>query len=176
MITNKLAKEFRIAITLGIALLVWGHVVWDYFHGGIPIHYLFHDENMHGIPNWLGALVLPFFTWFLLGRIQKRINRSNSDETLKKIGFRFLAALLFAITISVCFLNDIMIVDYIMGTIFLLAFIFPLYRSEYLFGWVIGAAYTFGAIIPMAFGSLLCLLFFLFYSLAKWIRTKLLKR
>jgi len=170
MITNKLTKEIRFAITLVITLLVWGHVVWDYFDTGIPTHYLFQDENMPGIPNWLGALVLPFFTWFLLGRIQKRMNRSNSDETLKKIGFRFLAALLFAITISICFLNDIMIVDYIMGTIFLLAFIFPLYKSEYLLGWVVGAAYTFGAIIPIAFGGLLVFNFFLLSLLGKWIR------
>jgi hypothetical protein len=128
---------------------------------------------MPGIPNWVGAIVLPFFTWFLLGRIKKRMNRSNRNETLKKIGFRFLAALLFAITISVCFLNDIMIVDYIMGTIFLLAFVFPLSKSEYLLGWVVGAAFTFGAIIPIGFGSILCLLFFLFYSVAKWIKARL---
>jgi len=167
MITSKLTKETRIAITLIVTLLVWGHVVWDYFHAGIPTHYLFHDENMPGIPNWLGALVLPFFTWFLLGRIQKRMNRSNSDETLKKIGFRFLAALLFAITISVCFLNDIMIVDYIMGTIFLLAFIFPLYKSEYLLGWVLGTSYTFGAMIPMLFAVVFAGLFFVLYGFRK---------
>jgi hypothetical protein len=167
------SKKHRLLFTLFISLLVWGHVLWDYFHGGIPTHYLFHNKDMPGIPNWVGAVVLPFFTWFLLGRIQKRTNQPNTNETLQKIGLRFLAGLLFAITISICFLNDIMIVDYIMGTIFLLAFVFPLYRSEYLLGWVVGAAYTFGAIIPIGFGSLLCLFFFLFYFLVKWIKVKI---
>lgn len=168
--TVTLSKQHRVLITLVVTLLVWGHVLWDHFHGGIPTHYLFHNENMPGIPNWVGAIILPFFTWFLLQRINKRMIGSLGKESLMKIGLRFLAGLVFAITISICFLNDIMIVDYIMGAIFLLALIFPLYKSEYLLGWVLGAAYTFGAVIPMGFGSLLCLVFFLMYSLVKWIR------
>lgn len=173
--TDKLSKQHLTLITAAVTLLVWGHVLWDHFHGGIPTHYLFHNKDMPGIPNWVGAIILPFFTWFLLNRIRKRINRSDSKENLTMVGQRFLAGLAFAITISICFLNDIMIVDYIMGTIFLLAFIFPLYKSEYLLGWVLGAAFTFGAVIPMGFGSLLCLVFFLIYSLVKWIRKLIFK-
>ena len=164
-------KQHRLLLTLFISILVWGHVIWDHFHGGIPTHYLFHNENMPGIPNWVGAIVLPFFAWFLLGRIQKRLNVSDSGDTVKKIVMRSFAGLLFAIAISICFLNDIMIVDYLMGAVFLLAFIFPLYKSEYLLGWVIGAAYTFGAIIPIGFGSLLALIFFLLFLFGKWVRT-----
>lgn len=169
-------KQHRLLLTLLITLLVWGHVIWDHFHGGIPTHYLFHDENMPGIPNWAGAIVLPFFAWFLLGRIQKRLDASDSGDTVKKMAIRFFAGLLFAIAISICFLNDIMVVDYLMGAVFLLAFIYPLYKSEYLLGWVIGAAYTFGAIIPIGFGSLLCLLFFLIYSVVTWLRLSLSKK
>ena len=160
----KLSGNRRILITGIVTLLVWGHILWDYFHGGIPTHYVLHDKDLPGIPNWWGGIILPIFTWFLLYRIHKRIDAVGNRESLRVIALRFLAGLAFAITISVCFLNDIDVVDYLMGLLFLLAFIFPLYKSEYLLGWVIGAAYTFGAIIPMGFGSMLCLLFFLFYK------------
>ncbi|MEO1487700.1 MAG: hypothetical protein AAFU57_18330, partial [Bacteroidota bacterium] len=72
MNTNFTFKS-RIALTLVVTALVWGHVLWDYFHDGIPTHYLFHDKNMPGIPNWIGAIILPFFTWILLHRMQKRL-------------------------------------------------------------------------------------------------------
>lgn len=167
---TQLNHSTRIVITLAVTLLIWGHIAWDYFHGGIPTHYLLHDKDLPGIPNWWGGIVLPIFTYFLLFRIHKRLQVSDGKESLKQIGFRFLAGLLFAISISVCFMNDIMIVDYIMGTVFLMAFIFPIYKSEYFLGWVFGASFTFGAIIPIGFGSILCLLFFIIYQLVGGIK------
>ena len=62
----KLTQRSRILITAVVTLLVWSHIAWDYFHEGIPVHYLLHNADLPGIPNWLGAIVLPFFTWFLL--------------------------------------------------------------------------------------------------------------
>ncbi len=168
--TAQLDYKTRILITIAVTLLVWGHIGWDYFHGGIPTHYLFHNKDMPGIPNWWGGIVLPIFTYFLLFRIHQRLTNSEGKETLQKIGVRFLAGLAFAISISVCFLNDIMIVDYIMGAVFLMAFIFPIYKSEYFLGWVLGSSFTFGAIIPIGFGSMLCLLFFLIYQLVAGLK------
>lgn len=166
----KLSPRFRILFTILITLLIWSHLAWDYFNGGIPTHYLLHDKDLPGIPNWLGGIVLPFFTWFLLYRIHKRIDKlqmSLASERLRAVILRFLLAMGVAITISVFFTFEIDVIDYIMLGIFALAFIFPLYKSEYLLGWVIGASYTFGAIIPIGFGSILTLLFFIFYKIAR---------
>ncbi|WP_273567305.1 hypothetical protein [Maribacter halichondriae] len=168
----KLPFKLRATLTIAVTFLVWGHVAWDYFHGGIPVHYVLQDPNMPGIPNWLGGIVLPFFTWFLLYRIHKRIDRRKitvASESLRAVVLRFLAAVLIAILIAICFMNGIDLIDYIMGCIFILAFFFPLYKSEYLLGWVLGSAFTFGAIIPIGFGSLLALIFFMFYQLRKGI-------
>ena len=92
-----------------------------------------------------------------------------ASESLPKVVLRFLAAVLVAVAIAVCFMHGIEVTDYIMGSLFILAFFFPLYKSEYLLGWVLGASFTFGAIIPMGFGSLLALIFFIFYKLGKTI-------
>lgn len=162
---NQLTKNVILSITAIITLLIWGHITWDYTHGGIPTHYLLHSKDMPGIPNWWGAIVLPFFTYFLLFRISKRLNERGNKESLKQIGLRLLGGLLFAVCISVSFMNGIEITDYIMGLIFIMAFIFPLYKSEYFLGWVLGSSFSFGAMIPILFGSMLCLIFFLIYQL-----------
>jgi len=149
-------------------------LAWDYFHGGIPTHYLLHNPDLPGIPNWLGAIVLPFFTWFLLYRIHKRIDESEiraTSESLRKVILRFFAATLVSISIAVCFVGGIDVIDYIMGSVFVLAFLFPLYKSEFLLGWVLGSTFTFGAIIPIGFGSIFALLFFLIYKFMKAIGT-----
>lgn len=165
----KLSRNLRLLITVIVTLLVWGHILWDHFHGGIPIHHILHDPNMPGIPNWLGGIVLPFFTWFLLYRIHKRIDSAHNRESLKTVILRFFGGFVFALIISICFMKGIEATDYVMGLIFILAFIFPLYKSEYLLGWVIGASYTFGANLPIGFGSILALVFFLFYKVSRGV-------
>lgn len=168
----KLPLNLRIGITIVVTLLVWTHIIWDYFHGGIPTHYLLHDDNLPGLPNWLGGIILPFFTWFLLYRIHKRIDEHDTpiaSESLRSIVLRFLLAMMVAIAISILFTFEIDIIDYIMLAIFALAFIFPLYKSEYLLGWVIGSAFTFGAIIPIGFGSIFALVFFGCYKISRLV-------
>jgi len=168
----KLPLNLRIGSTAVVTLLVGGHIAWDYFHGGIPTHYLLHDDNLPGIPNWLGGIMLPFFTWFLLYRIHKRIDeagRAVASESLRNVIIRFFLAMGIAISISIFFTFEIDVIDYIMLAIFVLAFVFPLYKSEYLLGWVIGSAFTFGAIIPIAFGSIFALVFFMVYTVPRGI-------
>lgn len=164
-----MSKKHRILLTLLVTLFVWGHVLWDHFHGGIPVHYLFHDKDMPGIPNWMGALILPFFTWFLLYRIQKRTNRGDSQNSLKKVILRFLAAAVVAITISVCFMNGIEIPTFVLLSILGLGLFFPLYFSEFLLGWVLGSSFTFGAVIPMGFGSIFALVCFGLFVLGRLV-------
>ncbi len=167
--SDKLTLRLRIIITAIVAILIWGHIAWDYFNGGIPTHYLLRNQDLPGIPNWLGGIVLPFFTWFLLYRIHKRIDGGEvpiASENLRSVCVRFLLAMGIAITISILFTHGIDVTGYIMLSIFILAFIFPLYKSEYLLGWVLGSAFTFGAMIPIGFGSILALLFYIFHKIS----------
>lgn len=162
----KLPFNLRVIITAVLSFLVWSHIAWDYFHGGIPTHYLLHNADLPGIPNWLGGIVLPFFTWFLLFRIHKRIDdpKQVNVEQLSSVVRRFLIAMIVAISIAVLFTLEIDFIEYIMLGIFILAFVFPLYKSEYLLGWVVGSSFTFGAIIPIGFGSLFLLVFYILYK------------
>ncbi|NKI32709.1 hypothetical protein [Croceivirga thetidis] len=161
----KFNLQSRIICTALVTVLVWAHVLWDYFHDGIPVHYLFMDKNMPPFPNWLGAIILPFFCWVLLARIAKRVNNHDDKDSLKLVFMRFLSAFAVSLAISVCFENGIEIPGLLLLSIFAQAFIFPLYKSEFLLGWVLGTSYTFGAMIPMLFAVVLAGVFYLFFQI-----------
>lgn len=124
---------------------------------------------MPGIPNWVGAMILPFFTWFLLHRIQKRTDGVDPQDSLKTVLLRFLAAATVAITIAVCFMNGIEIPTFVLLSILGLGLFFPLYYSEFLLGWVLGSTFTFGAVIPMGFGSIFALICFGLFMLGRLV-------
>lgn len=173
---TKLSRKSRIVITAGVSLLLWGTLLWDHFHGGIPTHYILHDDSLPGIPNWVGGLILPFFTWFLLYRIHKRTEGQEpvpASDTLGAVLRRFWVAFAIAVSISIFFSLQIDVIDYIMLAIFALALVYPLYKAEYLLGWVLGSTLTFGAMIPMVFGSVLALVFYILYQIVTFIRSRL---
>ncbi|WP_343485941.1 hypothetical protein [Allomuricauda sp. d1] len=163
----KLTKRNRLIITLVITVLVWAHVLWDYTHGGIPVHYLFMNENMPPFPNWLGAIILPFFTWVLLYRIHKRVDAPDAKDTFRLAISRFFTALVVAGSIAICFELGIEIPGFVLLGILGLGVALPLYKSEFLLGWVLGLSYTFGAMIPMLFAIVLAGVLFLFYKLGR---------
>jgi hypothetical protein len=78
---------------------------------------------MLDIPNWWGAT---HFHLFLLPRNAIRLYKPKNKESFKLIDLRLLAGALFAIGISVSFMNRIDVTDYIMGLISILALVFPL--------------------------------------------------
>ena len=115
-------------------------------------------KDLPAVSNWWGAIVLPLLTWFLLYRIQKRIQLNNAEKTKLPLNivYRFAAALLFGILLSTFFiLGYADIPGYMMMGLFILALFFPVYRAECLLGFVIGMTYAIGAILPTIAGSLL---------------------
>ena len=56
-------------------------------------------------------------------------------------------------------------------SLFLIALVVPIYRAEYLLGFVLGMAYTFGGVLPSVVGSILALVALLIH---RYIRTGLL--
>ena len=57
---------------------------------------------------------------------------------------------------------------YMMIAIIPLSFFVPLYRPEYLLGFVLGMTYTFGAILPMGFGIILTVICIISYKFIRY--------
>ncbi|MFT6808962.1 MAG: hypothetical protein ACJA01_002194 [Saprospiraceae bacterium] len=98
---------------------------------------------------------------------------SQEDESLILLGYTkeviggFISALIFGILLSFTFLNYMDLTGYLTLCIFPLALFFPLYKEEYLLGFVIGMTHTFGVFIPTVFGIIIALLCALIYKLMR---------
>ncbi len=154
----------RLYFTGILTIFIWSLLTWNHFHGGVPSHHVFAREDLPEISNWWGGLLIPLLSWFLLYRIQKRLIH-NSDKNPKvfnlpvSVIYGFLSTLIFGILLSVFFTlgySDIPV--YMLLGVFVLALVFPIYRSECLLGFVIGMTYTFGAVLPTGIGSILVLI------------------
>jgi hypothetical protein len=157
----------RILFTTVVTALLLFQIIWDYFHGGIPSHYILHNDELPGLSNSLGLLVLPLVTWFLLSRICKRIHtieKENKMHSTKKVCARFIIAFFFGIIMSVIFSFKPDFTGYLMLLVFILAPFIRLYWSEYLLGYILGTAFTFGVIIPTVAGFILIVSYTILYK------------
>ena len=168
---QKLTLKTRVIFTVIVTILIWVNLVWDYFHGGVPTHHILQREDLPGMSNWWGGIVLPLITWFLLYLIQKRMNedeKSNINSNSNHILYSFLGAFLFGILLSIFFTIGSDIPGYMMIGIMPLSFFIPLYRPEYLLGFVLGMTYTFGPILPIIVAIILTVIFIISYKLIRY--------
>ena len=161
---EKLFFKIRLYVTVKVTLAIWTLLTWNYFHGGIPSHHLLAREDMPEFSNTWGGLLLPLLTWLLLYRIQRRLShfpveKSNVSNPLINIVYGFAGALLFGIALSVIYtLRYSGIPGYMLMSLLIIALFVPIYRAEYLLGFVIGMTFTFGAVLPTFVGSVLAMI------------------
>lgn len=155
---------FRLYSTLAITSLIWLLLLWNHFNGGVPSHHILANNDLPSISNWWGGILLPTLTWFLLFRIDRRIRKESEKNSissyhLRKSFYGFAGSLLFGILLSLFFtLGYSDICGYLVLTLLPISFFIPIYRSEYLLGFVIGMTFTFGAVLPTAIGLIFMLI------------------
>jgi hypothetical protein len=165
---------FRLYFTAAVAVAIWSLLAWDHYHGGVPSHHILANKDLPAFSNGWGALLLPLLTWYLLYRIQKRAfseNAGNSEAPhfLLPALYGFLGALLFGILLSTFFtMGDVDLPGYMLIGLLVLAFFCPIYRAEYLLGFVMGMTFTFGAVLPTGIGLILSFIGLVLYL---YIRT-----
>lgn len=161
----------RIASTAAVAFAEWTFLAWQHFHGGVPSHHLLDRADMPAFSNWWGGLLLPAMTWFLLGRVQKRLALQR-DAAKRYACIGFISALLFGVLLSIFFtLGNDQVTSGMFESLFAIALVVPIYRAEYLLGFVLGMAYTFGGVLPSIVGSVMAVITFLIY---RYVRSALL--
>jgi hypothetical protein len=160
----------KIYFTGIISIAIWGLLVWNYFHGGVPSHHILNKKELPEISNWWGGILLPVFAWIVMFRIQKRENltiKSVSDFP-SKIIYGFIGGLIIGISIATLFhleFNEFL--GYFLPSILIIALFYPIYYAECLLGFVLGMTFTFGAILPTGIGSILAIIAFLIYKLIR---------
>lgn len=158
------SRRLRLSLTALVLLAELAHLAWEHFHGGVVSHHVLNRADLPAISNWFGAILLPALTWFLTGRVQKRISSrisgSKSPATLPtSVVVGFLGSLLMGILLLVAFTNGYeTVASGLFGGMLLAALLLPVYRAECLLGFVLGMTFTFGAVLPTAIGSILAAL------------------
>ena len=154
-------KKIGFATIAIVSISIWTLLIWQHYHGGVPSHSFLARKDMPAISNWWGGLLLPLLTYFSLYRIQKRVESVGENNVvpakhLQSLLLLFLLGLTYSGLMAYCFVTDNSDVNGLLFQgLFLLAFILPIYRVEFLLGFVMGMTYTFGAILPTFIGSVI---------------------
>lgn len=158
---EKILLKQRLLITIIITIGIWVLLIWNLYNGGVPSHHILNRADLPEISNWWGGLILPILTWVLLYRVTMRIIREDNGNKIianfpLKVIYNFLVAATFGMLLSLFFTLGYSNLSGNMIQIALaLGLFIPIYRSEFILGFVIGMTYTFGAILPMAIAIVL---------------------
>lgn len=155
----------RVVVTAFFTIATVALLLWEYTHDGVPTHYLLASDDMPGLSNWGGLILIPAFSWIVSGRIRQdtMVNESTEKRNilLRGIGFVIIGGI-----ISYSFItnaeSDIPV--YVTGVLLILSFFLPIYKAECLIGYVLGSVIIFGTIIPVIAGCVLWTLFYLTYK------------
>ncbi len=144
-------KNSRAYFTLSVMLCVSLLLAREFFTGGVVTHHLLAQADMPGISNWWGLLIVPLLAWCFFPYIL------NSEKGALLFGFtlvtllRLAAAIVYGAAIAASWeLGYDAVTQNLFLFLFLIGMFYPVYRGEFVVGFVLGMAYTFGGILPVA--------------------------
>lgn len=148
----------RVWITGAVAVCMWALLVWEHTHGGVASHNILHRAGLPAISNWWGGVLLPVLTWVVLGRVQRRAVRpvgvsagasGGSAQYPRAAILGLVGALAYGALMATSFsLGYSALTSSMFKGAFLLGLALPLYRGEYVLGFVLGMTFVFGAVLP----------------------------
>ena len=155
---NKLSfKVAQIYATLLVGIFIGSVLLWEQFHGGVISHHILQRKELAGISNWWGLLLLPLLCWISFYNMHKRVKKLKADEQIvrieiKQMAIGFIGALIYGISLATAFsFENTLFLDYQVDCLIPLLLFVPMYRSEYILGFVLGMTVTFGAVLPLGF-------------------------
>ena len=172
MSTQQMGR-MRIILTGLITIAEMGQLAWEYAHGGIQSHHLLNQPNLPAISNVWSALLLPTLTWFLLGRIQARVlSRSEGTGWLLNLPINivagFMGSLVYGALLAIAFTAHYEeTAFYLLIGLLVAAVLIPVYRAEYVLGFILGMTFTFGAVLPTIVASLVAAISASFHFLVR---------
>jgi hypothetical protein len=166
-------SRVRLHFTALVTLAVWVLLAWGYVHGGVPSPHLLHRADMPAVSNWWGALLLPAMAWFLSGLTLRRvIIHSSANGVAPRLPtgviYGFCGSLLSGVLLSVAFVNGHdAVASYMFLGALVIALVLPIYRAEYVLGFVLGMTFSFGAVLPAFVGSAIAAVSAVFHLLVR---------
>jgi hypothetical protein len=153
------SSRMRLPLTAAVTVAYLSLLAWQHLHGGVPGHSFLARDEMPVISNWWGAIVLPVLTWALTGRVWARLDRAGADAVRadherRVAALAFTGALLYGVIMAVGFSTGrTEVSSQLFRALPVLALLLPLFRAEYVLGFVLGLTVTFGAVLPLVIAT-----------------------
>lgn len=147
------ASARRTAITIAALVFEMAHLGWEHLHGGVAAHHLLNRADLPAISNWWGLLLIPALAWILVGRVQWRLARQSARSFRRPrlpgaVLAGFAGALGYGVTLALAFTTSYHGLEYVFLGAFAVALLVPVYRAEFVLGFIVGMTFTFGAVLP----------------------------
>lgn len=148
-----------LAIHFPVAALVFAmaHLVFEHVTGGVQSHHILADPDLPAISNWFGLLTLP-----LVGLATGyRLQHPNTA---------FLGALVYGAVLAISFeLGASMLTNIAFFGLIACALAFPIYRAEYILGFMMGMTFTFGGVLPLIISLVFATISFVMRGAGGWM-------
>jgi hypothetical protein len=122
------------------------------FNGGVKTHHFLARADLPGFSNWLSLLILPLLGIIVAVRINSLRNSQPSRIPTSTLAACGAGSLAYGAALAASFhfgLEQVSLV--LFAGLFLFSLALPVYRAEYIFGFVTGMTVTFGSVIPLTF-------------------------
>lgn len=146
------ARVLVLAPWLGAAVAIV-QLAWEASHGGIVSHHLLARADLPAVSNLWGLATLPTLGWLAAHFARRR--SASSEHAVGRAVTAFFCALTLGGGLAAAFslgLED-MSAGLFLAAI-LAGLVVPIYRAEYLFGFVIGMTWVVGPVLPVIAGTL----------------------
>ncbi len=142
-------------------------VGFEYFNGGVKTHHFLARADLPGFSNWFALLVLPLLGVVLAFRAKSAKDGQASSLFSPTLAVGTVGSLAYGAALAASFhlgLEQVSLVLFL--GLFFCSIAFPVYRAEYIFGFVVGMTVAFGSVIPLAFALFFATISFAFRRVA----------
>lgn len=154
--------QYRLPILLPLVAfaIAVAHLAFEHVTGGVRSHHLLNRPDLPAISNWLGLVTLPLLGIALGVRLRRHASASRAPAAGSSapggtgVPYPMLAALvgafLYGAALAAAFeLGASSMTSAMFLGLFVCALALPLYRVEYMLGFVVGMTFTFGGVLPV---------------------------
>ena len=145
------SRAVVLLLPLAAAAFAAAFVGVEHFNGGVKTHHFLARADLPGFSNWLSLLILPLLGIVVAVRVNSLRTRRRSIPT-STLAAGLVGSLAYGAALAASFhfgLEQVSLV--LFAGLFLVSVALPVYRAEYIFGFVVGMTVAFGSVIPLTF-------------------------
>jgi hypothetical protein len=168
--TDKSAYRLEFYVVAFAVVFASAYLAWQATHGGVVSHHLLDQRDLPAFSNWWGLAIFPLTGGYAAWSVRRRA--AVEPNALSRAMAAAFCALLAGIALSVAFIVDeggnaplfVLLLALASGCIW------PTYRGEYVFGFVVGMSFTFGLVLPVMIALIAAAISAALYFLVRLVR------